>query len=811
MQRRLILLLLMMGFYGMAIAGQTFIQISGEVKDTGGEPLPAANIILLKDSSIVKVGLSGSDGRFIINGITPSTYRIRFEFIGFETQVKELPELNADYQLPTIVMQESATDLKEVTVKAHRPLLEVKPDMLVVNVDQSIAGAGSSALDVLQRSPGVQIDNNDNISLKGKSGVMIWIDGKPTPMTGADLANVLRSMPSHTIDKIELISNPGARYDAAGSAGIINIRTKKDQRFGTNGTINASYGQGVYPKYNAGFSLNHRHRKFNVYASYNYALRYWFNHLMLDRRFLDTDNNDQQLFRYAQDNYALFDFNNHTASGGFDYSLTDKTSIGLGINYVTNRFNPKADNVSRALGPANELIYNFVTQGRHENFYYNYSGNGFLRHRFDTAGRELTVDLDYARFGNDSRQHFITWYDAPEGNDHPEDYFLNSDLQGLTQIRSLKADFINPASRIPYELGIKTAWVTADNRPLFFEKHNGEFVPDPKRSNHFIYNENINAAYVNLRKDFRKWSTQIGLRAEQTRADWEQKTTQELFKTEYTQLFPSLAVQYHLHEKHDLGITVSRRIERPNYQQLNPFKYFIDRTTYREGYPYLRPASFYSTELSHTYKQRFVTTLTVGINDGVIVEVIQPSDYEDSVTVQTNKNLDRMIFIGLSGSYNFQITRWWSNMTNFNAYYARYEGYIANTPLRDGEPTIHLFTNNTFLLPRDFSVELGCWYQARQVYGYMVVEPLWMLNAGIQKHLFDKKATVRLNVQDAFWTGYPSATSRYVGYLEHFTAKRETRTVNIAFTYRFGSNSVAPTRRRSGGAEDEKRRAGTQS
>jgi hypothetical protein len=803
-----VLLTILMLFTGSASFGQLFCSISGNVTDTKKEPLAGAYLMLLRDTALFRTTVADADGKFIIEGVPAGDYRVKLSLVGFDEYVSDVFSVTANTTLPGITMSAKSGTLQEVTIQGQKPFIEVRADKIVVNVENSIVSAGNSVMDVLQRSPGVRVDNNDNISLKGKSGVVIWIDGKPTPMQGADLATVLRSMPSSSIDKIELISNPGARFDAAGNAGIINIRTRKDKRMGVNGTATLTYGQGKYPKYGAGVNLNYRNRKFNVYASYNYALRYWFNHLMLNRRFLDTMNGNKQLFRYDQDNYALFNFRNHIASAGIDYSLSAHTTIGASFSGSTNSFDPRADNISRALGANDNLLYNFNTTGRHDNFHYNYAANLNLRHTFDSSGRELGVDADYAAFGSRSRQNFVTTYQAPDGSQYQPDYYLKSNLEGITRIQSLKADYVHPLSKsMRLEAGAKSSFVKADNEPLFYEKQNGDYTLDTKRSNHFIYNENINAAYANLNKEWTKWSMQLGLRAENTNASWEQKTTSQQYDTSYTQLFPSLAFQYHLNPKHDLGLTFSRRIERPNYQQLNPFKYFIDRTTYREGYPYLQPASFYSAELSHTFAQRFVTTFTYGINKGIITEVIQPSDNEDSITVQTTKNLKQMIFVGLSGAYPFQITKWWSNVTNFNVYYALYEGNIANTPLRNGSPTFDLNTNNTFLLPADFSAELGCFYQARQIYGYMDVQPLWMLNAGVQKHLFHKKATIRLNVQDIFFKGYPRAASAYTGYREDFVAERETRVANISFIYRFGKNTVAPVRKRSGGAEEEKNRA----
>lgn len=804
-------LTLVLWFYcaGMAIAKPG--NITGKVVDNEGNVMNAANVVVLMEDAktLVKADYTNDNGQFMLEDIADGKYVVKVTMFGYETYTANDVEIkNGNIVLPEIKLQPKNNTLKEVAVRAQKPFIEVKADMLVVNVENSIVSAGSSALEILSRSPGVRVDQNDNISLKGKQGVNVMIDGKITPMSGSDLANMLKGMPANSIDKIELISNPGAKYDAAGSAGIINIKTRRDQKMGINGSVNASYGQGVYPKSNVGINLNYRNKKFSAYLNYNYAYRMWFNNLMLDRRFYDSAGIFQSA--YVQDNYAVFDFRNHISNFGFDYSLSKKTIVGMGFNVTTNHFDPRADNHSKEVGQYMQPLYYFTTTGRHKNRYFNYSANANMRHNFDSTGKALTVDVDYAAFGNKTNQNFVTEYTNPEGEVYQQPYYLKSELDGLTQVRSVKADYSNPLKKnAKFDVGIKSSYVTADNEPNFFEQVNGIYVLDTTRSNHFIYDENINAAYINLNKDWEKWSMQIGLRVEQTVADWEQITTNQKFDTNYTQLFPSLAVQRHLNKNHDLGITLSRRIERPNYQQLNPFKFFIDKTTYREGYPYLTPGFYYGLELSHIYKQRIITTFSASITDNYIVEVIQPSENDTGkVTVQTNKNMDRLYFYGVSGSYTIPITKWWNNTTNYNAYYAMYTGNIANTNLRKGNVTCVLNTTNAFVLPNDYSMELGLEYHAREVYGFMDVKPNWALDAGIQKNLFNKTATIRLNAQDIFWTAYPRATSTYVGYQEDFVAERETRQVTITFTYRFGNRAVGAVRRRAGGAEDEKRRAG---
>lgn len=792
-------------FCSPAIAGK----ITGKVLDEKGETVAAATVVLLNpgDNSLVRSAITDDKGIFVLEDNATGTYQLKITTLGYNTHSREITLTAEDITLPDIRLEAKSNKLKEVTVRAQKPLVEVHADKLVVNVENSIVNTGSSAMEVLARSPNVTVDQNDNISIKGKQGVNVMIDGKLMAVSGTDLANMLKGMSSNSIKQIEVISNPGARYDAAGTGGIINIITRRDQRMGINGSVNASYAQGVYPKYSAGFNLNYRNQKVSSYVSYNYSRRWWFNHLMLDRKFYDAS--DVLQFSYVQDNFMKMPMNNHNGSFGLDYSIGKKTIIGIAGTAGTTGFDQFAQNQSRALNGDNEVIYYFNTKGRHRQDYYNYSGNLNLRQNFNKQGTQLSVDVDYARYWSGANQNFETRYLHPDGSLYQPDYFMRSDLAGLTEIRALKADYSYPFSeKMKLDAGVKSSYVTSDNEPLFFEKTIGDYVLDVRRSNHFIYRENINAAYLNMNKEWEKWSVQAGLRMENTNVTAEQITLDSTYRTGYTQLFPSFAVQRALNDKNDLGITLSRRIQRPNYQQLNPFKYFIDNTTYRAGYPYLRPALTYAVEASHIFKKKFITTVSYSVTSDNITEVIQPSDTEDSVTVQTNKNLASMDNYSISGAYPIQVTKWWSNVSNITFYYAHYRGFIANTSLSNGSPALNINTTNNFTLPKGFRAELGGWYQSRQIYGFMDLQPMWALNAGIQKSLMKDNGTLRLNVQDIFWTAPPAATSLYDSYREDFEVKRETRQVTLSFSYRFGNNKIGPARRRTGGAEDEKNRVG---
>lgn len=805
-------LLSLLGILAMTIGSFAQIvqgSVSGKITDEQQKALPGTTVLLLhaKDSSVAKVGVSDDQGHYVLEPVAEGSYLVKGSMIGlqpaFSAPVAVTPA-EAHPSVPDLVLPEKATTtLKEVSVRAQKPLIEARADKIVLNVENSIANTGSSALEVLQRAPGVNVDNNDVISMKGRQGVNVMIDGKLVPMQGADLANLLKGMPANSIEKIELISNPGARYDAAGTAGIINIKTKKDKRAGANGTVSLGYGQGVYPKANGGLMLNYRNKKWTTYFNYNHYNNRGFGKLELDRRFY---NNDTFTNALVQDNYTKVHYASNTVSGGADYSLSSKTTVGLMANFTSNSMTRDGNNHSDRINYQGLRDSYFNTQSDQSNGWYSYGANLNLRHNFDSSGRELSMDLDYAHYDNDNKQDLISRYYDLNGTEMSPYFRLYGKLDGYTEIRSFKADYVHPLrNNLRLEAGVKTSFVTADNNPVFYDRSYGGNVYDSTRSNHFIYNENINAAYVNASREFEKWGLQLGLRLENTRAEGEQKVANQNFDRNYTQLFPSIAVTRHLTPVHDLGLTLSRRIDRPNYQQLNPFKNYMDPTSVHQGNPFLNPSFTYNAELSHTYKNRFITTLGYSRTTDAITQVILPESGQ--LTVVTEKNLATNTIYTLSGAYPLQLTKWWHSMNSFNFFYNHYEGNLANTQLSAGQPALQLSTNNSFTLPDDWSAELSGWYQSRQRYGYMKLDDMYGVNLGIQKNLWNKKVTIKLAATDIFWRTNPTGRNEFNGYDERFKVLRDTRQVNVNFTYRFGKKQGGPQRRRATGADEERRRA----
>jgi outer membrane receptor protein involved in Fe transport len=787
-------------------------KITIKVFNEAQQGLENATVELLKskDSTLVKAAITSKDGLAELDNIPTGAYLLRITMINYAkhftqplTLTAEKPEIN----LPAVSLTPAtAAQMKEVTVTARKPFIQKLSDRIVVNVDNSIVNVGSSALDVLERSPGVLIDPNDIISLRGRQGVIIMIDGKITPMSGADLINMLRSLPSNSIERIDIITNPSARYDAAGNSGIIDIRMKKDQRLGVNGTLTAGYGQGVFPKANTGATFNYRNKKVNLFGSYNYGYRKNLNHLMLKREFFKDGNYDGA---YDQDNYMKIPINTNTARFGADFFPNKKSIIGFVLNGTLTNLNRSNNNRSLVLNNVKDPESSFITNTTEKTRFKNALGNINYKYTFDSTGRELTADVDYGIFNNNSDSRFITGFYSLGGQSIKPEYKLTGDQEGKITIATVKTDYTHPLNKTTrLEAGFKTSFVETDNDVVFYDVSNNTPQYDSSKSNRFNYKENNNALYINFNKEFKKISLMAGLRAEQTNMEGLQQVNNIGFDSSYLQIFPSVFMTYKLAAEKALGISVSRRIDRPNYSELNPFRFFLDPSTYSSGNPYLKPQLTWSYELSYTVKQLSFTLAYSHTKQNTTV-VIRPSETEDKVTVQIPVNLNSYSYYGLTVAAPFRFTKWWNAINNANLYYGHYNGNLANTTLDNGRPAANISTNNTFTLPKGWTLELNASVNTGGQYGFMKLDPQWQVSPGVQKTVMNKKGTIRLNVTDIFWTNLPRAVVEFSNYIEHWHAKRESRVANLSFTYRFGKNTVTAARRRSTASEEERRRAGS--
>lgn len=799
-----LIIVCMLMLFNSRISAQQAMQsltLSGNIKSDKAEQMEIN--LFDADQKLIKTEIADNNGKFNFNDLKEGTYQVKINKNGTEVYHSENISLTENKTLSSIDL--NVKSIEGVTITKTKPLIERQDGKMIMNVENSIASTGNSAFEVLEKAPGVNIDNNDNISLRGKGNLLIQIDGKNTPMTGTDLANYLKGIPSSTIEKIEFITNPSSKYDAAGSA-IINIKLKKEQRKGTNGTISSSLGSGKYVKNNNSFSINHRNKNINIFGNYSFAYREAYNGLVLDRNFYEANTFKKA---YVQDNYLKFKFNSHVAKAGMDYYLNDKNVLGFSVGLVSNKFNINGDNSNVTLGSNYLPESTFTTVNRSNDRWTNVSFNLNHKYTIDSLGSDISTDFDYINYANSSLQSFDTrTHDISSGTDNLD--IIKGDMDGKLNIYSLKSDLTkNFSNDWKLESGVKTSFVKTDNDLKFFNASSGSPIPDLGKTNHFIYEENINAVYGNVSKKWEKFKVTGGLRIENTNVKGTQITTNQINKRNYTQLFPSAVLSYDLTDKSNLEINLSRRITRPSYNQLNPFKFYLDPTTMKAGNPDLNPQITMNYELTYSLSNKYFATLSYSRNSDNITDILKPViENGQIVTVQTIENLNSASYFGLNLIAPVKVTQWWDMNNSANFYYGSYTGNVSGTQINNkGNFTFSINSINSFKLGNGFTAELTGNYKAREIYAYLNVSPNWYLNIGAQKK-FKNNSVLKLSFTDVFFTSNIKGQTLYNDYLENFAVKRDTRVATLSYTYNFGSSKNGQPRK-TGGAEDLKQRVGT--
>lgn len=780
--------------------------VTGAVHTATGAAIEGATVTLHRstDSVAVKTEFSDAEGRFQLEPAALGFYLVSVAQLGY-TRIWAGPvDVSAPVAPLQLPLAASAVQLKGVTVTGQKPLFERLPDRTVVNVENSILSSGNSVLDVLGRAPGVGLDASNNISLRGRQGLLVLLDGKRVPLTGEELANLLRSLPAEQVRSIELITNPSAKYDAQGTAGVIAINLKKDQRQGSNGNANLSYGRGQYGKLSSGVSLNHRQKGLNAYGTYAYTKRNGFQNLAFDRTYYRDEIVTSGSNQY---NKRRLDLESHTWRTGLDYTVDEKTTVGAVVSGLASRIPVDGQNSSVFYDALGQETLQYTSRTISEVRNPNVAGNLTFRHTFraDSSGTpELTADADIARFGTDRNLSLATTYISPQMSSR----LLTGDQQGTLIIQSVKVDYVRPLpNSLRAEAGAKASWVRSNNDIIFFNTVDDITTLDTNQSNGFRYKEDIKAAYLNLTQTRPHLTIAAGLRAEHTLATGRQTIGNEDFNRNYLQLFPSLSVRRTISETHEMGISLSRRLNRPTYNQFNPFRFYVDPTSYRAGNPYLRSQTSYNTELTHTFR-KLTTGLSYAYTTNPIVDVYQ-LDANNLVRL-TNANLSAEHYYAFTLAAPITLTKWWQVYTDAELFYIYFNGRFEGSSTLPGQIGAILSANNSFTISKTWSADLNANYHSREQYAFQIVRSFGQVGVGVQKTLLDGRGTLRLNATDLFYTAPVRSTSRYVPLVENQRATQDTRVVTASFAYRFGSSEVAPTRKRTTASEDEKRRAAGQ-
>ena len=800
--------------FGLALSSFLFAQqITGSVKDEQGKGLASATVVLKKskDSSSVKFAVTNNEGQYTFNNIEAGSYFLNISFVGYNSRNSDRFEVSGSGVVTAneIQLVKTSGSLKEVVVTTRKPVVEVRADKTILNVEGSINAVGQDALELLRKSPGVQVDRDDNLSLSGKNGVQVYIDGRPSPLSGKDLADYLRSLQSSQIEAIEIITNPSAKYDAAGNAGIINIKLKKNKSFGTNGSVNAGFNQGIYPKYNGGLSLNHRNKKFNAFGNYNYNNNKFENFMFLERRLLDTAFNQASTMRFQNQSHGF--------KAGLDYFINSRQTIGFMTNGVVNNSdfgNYSATDISYI--PTGDLTKKLVADNSSTRKRNNINFN--LNYKYtDTSGREWTMDADYGRYRINGEQLQPNYYYDPSG--HLIDTRINL-MQGPSDIDiySFKTDYEQNFKKGRLGLGGKTSFVQSNNEFRRYNIVDAIKNYDSAGSSIFDYKENINALYANYNRAFNGFIVQFGLRVENTHSEGKsngfKKYGEEFvvydstFTRDYTDFFPSAAITFNKDPKNQWSLSYSRRIDRPAYQDLNPFEFKLDEYTYQKGNTELRPQYTNSISLTNTFKYKLTSTLTYSHVKDVFTQLVDTVDKSKSYL--TKKNLATQDIVSLNVSYPFQY-KWYSLFANVNTFYTRYKANFGEGRTVDLDTyAFNFYAQNSFKLGKGWTGELTGWYNSPSIWeGTFKTKEMWSVDAGILKTVFYGKGNLKASVSDIFQTMRWGGTSNFTGQYVHARGGFESRQFKLSLTYRFGSSQVKGERQRKTGLEEENKRTGS--
>ena len=799
--------LLLVGLFGLCLNlnAQSKANIQGNVKEANGDPVTYANVILHSslDSSITKVEYTNDKGVFKIDNLDAGSYWVTISYVGlpdFNTEAFSLAE-GQTFLLKDVEMKEAAQELSQVTVTATKPLLEIKADKTVFNVEGSVNAAGNSAFELLRKAPGIVIDNNENVTMLGRSGVQIYIDNKPSPLNGADLAAFLKTLNSTEIESIELITNPSSKYDAAGNAGIINIKLKKDKSLGANGSLNLGGSTGQASSYNASINGNYRNKTVNLFGTYSFndgANPNDFN-LYREQLGLAFDQTSRMENFWTSNNFKL----------GADFFVNEASTVGFIVNgnLNDNEFrNNSRTPISMIGSPTIDSILFAESSQIGDRTNYNFN----LNYAYDKDDKSLNIDADYGRYRSDAEAFQPNYYRDATGEITLQERINQFDTPTNIDIYTFKIDHERPFLKGKLGVGVKSAVVSTDNTFNFFNVIGGSPNLDLDRSNQFEYTENVNAAYVNFNRQIKKFGLSLGLRMEQTNSTGDLTSIQDtgLDKVErsYLDFFPSGGVTYAANDNHNLQLNFSRRINRPSYRDLNPFENKLDELTFEKGNPFLNPEYAMNVKFTHTYKYRFNTSVSFSHTQDQIARITDIQGQTASFI--TWLNLADQYNYSIAFSAPVDITKWWSSFTNFTGFHVRNRADYGEGKIVDLNATaVNFYSQHTFKLPKDYKFEVSGWYNSPSLWeGTFEMRSQYSIDAGIQKQLLDGKANLRVSISDIFKTTNWYGESQLGGLFMIARGGWDSRRVRVNLSYRFGNNQVKSARRRKTGLAEESSR-----
>lgn len=781
--------------------------IHGIIKDANERPIQFANVLLLKssDSSLVKGMISDATGKYSFENIKNGKYLISATYTGMSQVFSNVLEITADKKeinAGIINLRNSEVKLEGVRIDAKKPMFEQKIDRMVINVKNSITDAGGTALDVLEKSPGVSVNRQNNtISINGKNGVVVMINGKISYMPMDALVQLLAGISAGNIEKIELITTPPAKYDAEGNAGYINIVLINNPNAGANGSYFLTAGYGKKELGGAGINFNYRTAKINLYGNYDFN----YDHS------IQTGTGFTQLTK-SGNIVANTSFSNrdairqvHNIRMGLDYQVDSATIIGALISGYDNHWKMTADN-GATVTQNNVLDTTINTIDNEINHWQNVMANLNFQHTFK-PGKVLYFDANYIYYKDNNPNTYSNAYYKGES-----EYLFNQNIiSGKTtpiNIKVLSTDYTTPIDKkITMEAGAKISLSKFTNDVYVQNLQQGAWVTDTSLSANYLLKENIGAAYTSFTLDVNsKITMKGGLRYEYTYSNLGTSTAVNIVNRKYGELFPTFYISKKMNDDNSVNFSYSRRITRPTFNDLAPFTIFFDPKTFFTGNPALQPAIANTVQASYIFKN-YIFTLSYTHEDNTIESFqTQRIDTINNMLYLSAENFKYEQFFTASVSLPFTVTKWWSMQNNINGNWKQVNTIYNNSPVRLAVFDYDINSTQHFTLPKDFSIELTGFYSSASYFGTDKLKPIYQVDAGLQKKFSNKKDILRFTANDMFNTG---TNYRFVddlpiaGTILRGSLNFGMVAYKLTYTHNFGNKSLKDKRDRSTGAEDE--------
>lgn len=672
------------------------------------------------------------------------------------------------------------TDLGEVFIRVNQPVFQQKADKMVFNVENSSLSEGSTILEVLGRAPGVVVSQEGELSLRGKKGVSVMINGKLSSLSSKELANLLRSTNSSAVKNIEIIANPSAKYDATGNAGIINIVLKKSVLEGLNGSVYTSVGRGRKNRMNTGMNINYNHKGWSVFADYSYTFRGEEERKTFDQDFFDASS---LLTRQTMQHYKTSEpLTSNNFKWGTDYQFNAKTSIGILFDAKIGRYENKSKGISDVYTPISTLYSSIATDNYNDEHLYDYTYSVHGTHQFAEEGTRLDFDIEYEQSKFRSLQTQLQETRVATADAYPN---RRGKIPSTLRVFNGKLDFTIPLwDNHTLETGWKSTVKTNDNPSVYEIEENNQWAIDPITTNHYDYKEQIHALYANYKATWNHWQIQVGLRNEYTDRTINQKTTAEHHQMDYNKLFPSASIKYETDQAHSYYASYSKRINRPSHFDLNPFRFYNDPFNYWQGNVNVRPEITHATEVGYSWSKYLIASIYFSQTHDVMTQVYS-YEQNQTIMVKTLENLSKSYHYGATVTATANPTDFWTLSSMFNLFNNQYKGTYQETTIDSKQVAFTLNAQNSFTFSKGIKAEINAQYFSKSNIGLYKRDAYFDLTIGASKSVFKDKGSIKLALTDVL------KTNNFTIIGNNFDSKvkqkydLDSRIATLSFNYKF--------------------------